>query len=144
MISFDLNIYDLQTMAMANSWFISNERISLKNRLFSNPKLFSPFQLSSRFYKSVRRLKLIVKIICNQVTLGWLEKFEQLKQLEIYEIISQENVLISLPGLKKLYIYSFSGESSFETEYLVFNTPKLTKAKSYREQLDELKTCNHQ
>ena len=52
------------------TWFVSNERISLQNRLLLNSGLSSSFHLSSRFYKSVRRLKLIVKIMCNQVTFG--------------------------------------------------------------------------
>ena len=117
----DLMISD-SADSILNSWFITNEPISLKNRLW-NSNLSTSFQLPSRFYESVRRLKL--NNLIDSTSLRWVEKFDQLEQLEIYCILSIENVLISLPCLNKLYISSISDESSSRTEFLVFNAPKL-------------------
>ena len=107
------------------TWFVSNERISLKNGLLLNSGLSSSFQLSSRLYENIRRLKLNTIISMYQFDLRWVEKFEQLEQLEIYEITLLENVSIILPNLNKLFIGSILKKCFNKTEYLVFNTPRL-------------------
>ena len=119
----DLMICD-STGDMVDSWFISNEKTSLNSRLLLDLELATSFQLCSRLYESVKRLKLYTKFGCDPFILKCVEKFAQLEQLEIYNFRSIGNLLISLPRLNKLYIHSISA-SSFGTEFLVFNTPKL-------------------
>ena len=118
----DLMICDSHD-CLVNSWFISNEPISLKNSLW-NLKFSTSFQLPSRFYGSVRRLKLNIYNL-DSSNLKWLHKFNQLEQLEINCINHLGNLLISLPCLNTLYIGLISENWSSKTEFLVFNTPKL-------------------
>ena len=110
---------------LVNSWFISNKSFSLKNRLLLNLKSSTSFQSPSRFYGSLRRLRLNTEISLDLIKLRWLEKFDQLEQLEIDYIHSFVNFLISLPNLNKLYIGSMSEHNSFGTDFLTFNAPKL-------------------
>ena len=104
----DLLIYD-SFGHLANSWFISNETINLKNELW-NLKFSSTFQFPQRFYQSVRRLKL--NTLIDTINLKLVEKFDQLEQLDICLIVLKEILLINLPNLNKLYIGSTTEENS--------------------------------
>ena len=120
----DLMICD-SDWALPYSWFITNEPISFNNILL-NSELSTSLQLPSRFYESVRRLKLYSECV-DTIHLKWVEKFDELRQLEINWINELENLLISLPNLNKLYInyLNIPNAKKSGTEFLVFNAPKL-------------------